>query len=250
MCEPCGKEFIRRGAYEAMLVRLEVHKPLPKFIIVAGHRLVEDAEHGERCFDCGRTGTETVFKFSMLHGCRARPESVDHLALTGDIVREAANARAEESARLWYAEAAYHLGMPVNDWRTVINHESTCATFTVGDDAYRLRYGLAGHRITAEKLPNRGMGEPEVINGEGRKNHKQVVFRFHYLVSKYETDYFATYTPGREDVILYAPEGQIVAVLRLAGLTRPEEPLAEVTDAVCDACGPIYSLTFQDRIYQ
>ncbi|MFD4949559.1 hypothetical protein ACFWNT_45535 [Streptomyces sp. NPDC058409] len=62
--------------------------------------------------------------------------------------------------------------------------------------------------------------------------------------------YFATYTPGREDVILHAPEGQVCAVLRLTGLTRPGDPLTEVTDAVCDTFGAVADITFEAHIYE
>lgn len=251
VCKPCGQEFVRRDTYPAELVRLHEYTPLPKFLIIEGHRLVDDAEHGARCYDCGRTDSEAAFRLSMLHGCRARPESVDHLRLSGDIVWQDSNTRAEESARLWFDEAAYTLGMPVGDWHTVFNHPSTCATFTVGDDSYRVVFGLAGHRITAEKLENRGKPAPELINPEEQDRYKQVVFRFHHLVNKYESTYFATYTPGRQDVILYAPEGAICAVLRFPDLegTR-ERRLRVVTDAVCDTFGPISDITFRQRIYQ
>lgn len=53
-----------------------------------------------------------------------------------------------------------------------------------------------------------------------------------------------------QDIILHAAEGQIRAVLRLTGLTRPGDPLAEVADAVCDTFGAVADITFQTRIYE
>lgn len=56
--------------------------------------------------------------------------------------------------------------------------------------------------------------------------------------------------PGPEGFILLAAERQIRAVPRLTGLPRPDDPLAEVTDAVCDAFGAIADMTFRTRIYE
>ncbi|WNI17679.1 hypothetical protein [Actinacidiphila sp. ITFR-21] len=252
VCKPCGESFVRRPALKARLVPLHVHEPAQKFLIIEGHRLVEDSEHGQRCHDCGRTGSIEQFKLSLLHGCPARPESVDHLALTGDITRAERNQRASESARLWYHEAAYVLGMGIEDWRVVHNHPVTAAHFTFRDREYRLKFDLAGYRMFAEKLENRGRPAPERINPEHREDYTQVVFHFHDLINKYESTYFATYTPGREDVILHAPEGAISAVLRieLDGTGTREWRLGVVTDAVCDTFGSIADLTFQTRIYE
>lgn len=252
VCKPCGESYVRRPALKARLVPLHIHNPTPAFKnIVEGHRLIDHPEHESQCYDCERTDSENVFKFSMLHGCPARPESIDHLALTRDAVMLDANGRAEESARLWFQEAAYDLGMGIGDWRPVLNHPSTCATFTFRDREYRVLFDLPGYRIAAQKLENRGKPEPETINPEHREDYKQVVFHFYDLISRYETLYFATWTPGREDVILHAPEGQISAVLRITGLNFPESThLAQVTEAVCDAFGAVADLTFQTRIYE
>ena len=252
VCKPCGESYTRRPALAARIVPLHVHEPNPQFLIIEGHRLIKDPEHGERCYDCGRTGTEAEFKVSLLHGCPARPESVDHLALTGDSIWAEKNQRATESARLWYHEAAYVLGMGIEDWRVVHNHPITAAHFTFRDREYRLKFDLAGYRICAEKLENRGRPAPDMLNTQYRENYKQVVFHFHDLLNKYESTYFATYTPGREDVILYAPEGSISAVLRveLDGTGTREWRLGVVTDAVCDTFGAIADLTFQTRIYE
>jgi hypothetical protein len=251
VCEPCGQAYTRRPALKARIVPLHVHEPLPEFLIIEGHRLVDHPEHGMRCYDCGRTDTETAFRLSMLHGCPGRPESVDHLALTGDACKLDRKGRAEESARLWFQEAAFDLGMGIGDWRPVLNHPVTAAHFTFRDREYRLKFDLAGYRMFAEKLENRGRPNPETINPEYRESYKQVAFHFHRLVTDSGSMYFATYTPGRDDVILYAPEGAISAVLRFPGLEgTSERRLGIVTDAVCDTFGAIADIGFQDRIYE
>ncbi|MFJ3270942.1 hypothetical protein [Streptomyces sp. NPDC086776] len=252
VCKPCGDGFVSRPRLKGRIVPLHIHNPVPEFVdIIEGHRLVEDPVLGTSCHDCLRPGTVTEFKFSMLHGCVARPESLDHLALTGDATMRDANGRAEESARLWFKEAAYDLGMTIEDWRPVLNHPVTCATFTFRDREYRVKYDRGGYRIFAEKLENRGRPAPARINPEHFDNYKQVVFHFYGLINKYESTCFATYTPGREDVILYHPEGLIRAVLRITGLNFPESThLAQVTEAVCDAFGAVADLTFQTRIYE
>ncbi|WP_406362373.1 hypothetical protein [Streptomyces sp. NBC_01579] len=252
VCRPCGNGFVSRPRLKGRIVPLHVHNPVPEFVdIIEGHRLVDHLPDSVVCHDCGRTEKSTnTFRFSMLHGCVARPESVDHLALTGDATRLDANGRAKESARLWFQEAALDLGMTIGDWRPVLNDPVTCATFTFRDREYRVKYDRGGYRIFAEKLENRGRPEPERISPEYADTYKQVVFHFHGMVNKYESTYFATYTPGRQDVILHAPEGQISAVLRITGLNFPESThLAQVTDAVCDAFGAVADLTFQTRVY-
>lgn len=241
VCEPCGRSYERRPAYKARIVPLYIHDPLPAFTdVVEGHRLVDHPF--ERCHDCLLPGGITQFRFSMLHGCPARPESIDHLALTREAVMRDANGRAAESARLWFEEAAYTQNMAIEDWRPVLNHRSTCAYFTFRDLRYRVKYDLPGYRIAAEKLKNRGLPPPVTLNPEHRQNYKAVAFRFYDLVSRY-----ATYTPGREDISLHAPEGQISSVLRLNGLNLPESThLAQATDAVCDAFGAIAQVTFYE----
>ncbi|GHB91645.1 hypothetical protein GCM10010306_103570 [Streptomyces umbrinus] len=70
-------------------------------------------------------------------------------------------------------------------------------------------------------------------------------------MNKYENTYFAAYIPGREDVILYAPEGAISAVLHVPDPDGTREwCLGMVTDAVCDTFGSIADRTFQTRIYE
>ncbi|WP_030894329.1 hypothetical protein [Streptomyces sp. NRRL F-5053] len=252
VCKPCGESFERRQKFRAHMVPLHIHTRTPAIKnIVQGHRLIDHPEHESQCYDCGRTDSDTVFKFSMLHGCPARPESLDHLALTGDACRLDRNARAEQSARMWFHEAAHVLGMGIGDWRPVHNHPVTAAYFTFRDREYRLKFDLAGYRMFAEKLENRGRPEPEIINPEHRETYKQVVFHFYNLITESGSVYFATYTPGREDVILYAPEGQISAVLRFPDLDGTREGrLAEVEDAVVDTFGAISDLLFQTRIYE
>ncbi|MFE7114928.1 hypothetical protein ACFU99_05820 [Streptomyces sp. NPDC057654] len=253
VCKPCGESYTRRPGLTSRLVPLHIHTPTPAFKnIVNGHRLIDHPEHESQCYDCGRTDSETVFKFTMLHGCPARPESLDHLALTGDACRLDRSGRAKESARIWFHEAVYDRGMGIEDWRVVHNHPVTAARFTFRDREYRLKFDFAGYRMFAEKLENRGRPEPEIINPEHRENYQQVVFHFHNLINKYESKYFATYTPGREDVILHTPEGAICAVLRveLDGTDTREWRLGIVTDAVCDTFGAIADLTFQTRVYE
>lgn len=250
VCEPCGRAYEQRPALKARIVPLHIYTPTPELNDIAGgHRLVDHPFHEAACHDCLRLGSVEYFRQGRdkgLHGCTARPESIDHLALTGAAVIRDRNGRAEESARLWFHEAAIVRGMDIGSWRPVLNHTSTCAHFTFRDRKYWLKYDLAGYGMVAEKLENRGQPAPKKINTAHADNYNQVAFHFYDLVNKYEAPYFATYTPGREDVILYAPEGQISAVLRLTGLTRPGDPLAEVTDAVCDVFGAITDLTFQN----
>lgn len=153
---------------------------------------------------------------------------------------------------MWFHETTHVFGMPIGDWRPVADHPTTAAYFTFGDREYRLKYDLAGYGMAAEKLENRGKPAPEVINPEFRETYQQVVFRFHDLVSKYETTFFATWTPDREDVPLYAPEGQIAAVLRveLDGTGTREWRLGVVTDALCDAFGSVAQIKYQDWVYE
>ncbi|MBL1115371.1 hypothetical protein JK364_23660 [Streptomyces sp. 110] len=234
------------------MVPLHVHMPENVFIeIVEGHRLVKDPEHEARCFDCGTTGSPTWFRFQT-NGCSGRPESIDHLALSRETNRMDQWGRAKESASLWHDYATYDIGLPFGDWRPVQNDINTCATFTFRDREYRLRYDLPGYRIVAEKLPNRGRPEPEIINPELDASYKQVVFNFHGRMTDSGFEQFATWTPShanvtdRELVILYTPEGRVSEVLRVPGL----RPWAETTGAICDAFGPISRVKFQTRVYE
>lgn len=156
----------------------------------------------------------------------------------------------DELASLWWKYTTHELGMGIGDWRPIKNHSHFAATFTFRDREYALRHSQNGTYVWAEKLENRGQPRPDEVNTQYRETYKQAVFHFHRLVTDSGSMYFATYTPDREDVILYASEGQVSAVLRLTGLTRPGDPLAEVTDAVCDAFGAIADITFQNRIYE
>lgn len=106
-----------------------------------------------------------------------------------------------------------------------------------------------GYGISAQKLYNRGRPRPLIIGAEYRDCFKQVVFKFCNRIKRYEASYFATFTPGRDDVVLYPSEGQVSQVLRLTELAYPGGPLDEVTDAVADAFGAIATITFQTRVY-
>ncbi|MFK0154098.1 hypothetical protein ACIQVK_18755 [Streptomyces sp. NPDC090493] len=222
---------------------------MPPVLIVKGHRLVENSEHGERCHDCGRTGSAEQFKLSKLHGCPARPESVNSRELPQADV--SSGTTGDELASRWWKYVTHDVGMGIGDWRPIKDDRLTVATFTFGDREYALLHSPSVPYVWAKKLENRGRPEPKTISPGHRGNYKQVVFRFCHLVTKYENTYFCTYTPGREDVILYAPEGQIVAVLRveLDGTGTGERRLGVVTDAVCDAFGAIADLTYQTRMY-
>ncbi|MGW3273608.1 hypothetical protein ACWDFH_19360 [Streptomyces kronopolitis] len=251
MCKPCGESYVRRPVLQARMVPLHVHTPTPPVLIIEGHRLVDDPEHGSQCYDCGATGTEAAFRCSMLCGCPARPESINHLFLDRYAARLDANGRAEASAGMWFDYAVHYIGLFIGDWRVVLDDPTTCATFTFRDREYRVVYDLTGYGISCQKLENRGRPAPEIINPEHQHGYKQVAFHFHRLVTDSGAMCFATYTPGREDVILYAPEGAISAVLRFPELdgTR-ERRLAVVTDAVCDTFGAIADITLQTRIYE
>ncbi|MEU7156000.1 hypothetical protein AB0A98_06085 [Streptomyces chrestomyceticus] len=249
VCKPCGESYTRRPALRARIVPLRMHMPESAFIeIIEGHRLVKDPEHEARCFDCGTTGSPTWFRFQT-NGCSGRPESIEVLYHSRDMRDAELHERAAESARLWWDYAVDYLHTHVEDWRVVTGDPHYSAYFTFRDREYGVRHDLPDFRFGAEKLPNRGRPAPARINLAWMCSYKQAVFHFYGLVNRYENRYFATYTPGREDVILHAPEGQTAEVLRLAGLPHSGDPLAEVTDAVCDAFGAIADITFQQRIY-
>ncbi|MCX5103479.1 hypothetical protein [Streptomyces sp. NBC_00439] len=248
VCKPCGEGLASKPRLRGHLVPLTVVEPLPKFLITGGHRLVEAANGEEKCWDCLKTARPTSFRVGT-SGCPGRPESLQlsidqHKAARGEAPERAAASRA------LYRKFADRVRMPVGDWRPVDDDPKYCVFFTLNDREYGVKYGLAGHRLLSEKLPNRGYSEPGLVNPEHADNYKQVVFHFHNMANRYGSTYFATYTPGREDVILYAPEGQISAVLRLTGLTCPGDPLATVTESVCDTFGAVADITFKTHNYE
>lgn len=65
-----------------------------------------------------------------------------------------------------------------------------------------------------------GAARPDQINTQYETTYKQVVFHIHGLENKYENTYFITWTPGHQDVILHAAEGQISR----AAPDRPDTP--------------------------
>ncbi|MEU3979694.1 hypothetical protein AB0F77_06200 [Streptomyces sp. NPDC026672] len=251
VCEPCGDAYKRRPFYKARIVPLHIFSPVPAFKdIVKGHRLVDHPEHESQCHDCGRTGSVEQFKLSKLHGCPARPESVNSRELPqADVSSDASR---NELAARWWKYVTHEVGMGIGDWRKITDDRLAVASFTFRDREYVLLHSPSMPYVWAEKLENRGRPWPDEINPEYRVNYKQVVFHFHDLLNRYENTYFATYTPGREDVVLHAPEGAIIAVLRveLDGTGTREWRLRVVTDAVCDTFGAIADLTFQTRIYE
>ncbi|MGW0881277.1 hypothetical protein [Streptomyces sp. NPDC002671] len=252
VCEPCGKAYMRRPALKARIVPLRIYNPTPEFKDIAGgHRLVDHPYHEAACHDCMLLGSVEYFRQGRdkrLHGCRARPESVNSRELPQASIGP--DTTLDELANLWWTYTTHQVGMGMGDWRPITDHPDFAATFTFRDREYGLRYSPNIVYVWAEKLENRGRPEPKTINPEYRENYKQVVFHFHDVVNKYGSRYFAAYTPGREDVILHAPEGAISAVLRFTELdgTRHRR-LAVVTDAVCDTFGAIADLTFKDRLY-
>lgn len=252
VCKPCGESFVRRPALKARLVPLHVHMPESVFIeIVEGHRLVKDPEHEARCFDCGTTGRVNWFRFQT-NGCPGRPESIEVLRHSRDMLDAELHERAAESARLWWDYAVDYLHTHVGDWRVVTDDPNYCAYFTFRDREYGVRHDLPAGRFGAEKLPNRGRPKPDIVNPELDGSYKQAVFHFHNRVTESGSTYFATWTPShanvtdRELIILFAPEGQIVEVLRVPGLRGWDE----TTGAICDAFGPISYVVLQTRIYK
>ncbi|MFJ4686526.1 hypothetical protein [Streptomyces sp. NPDC088789] len=250
-CKPCGESYVRRPALKARLVPLHVHMTDNMFIeTVEGHRLLKDDEHEARCFDCGTTGTVNWFKFQT-NGCPGRPESIEVLRHSRDMVYAEPDERAVESARLWWDYAVDYLHTFVGDWRVVTDDPRYAAYFTFRDREYGVRHDLPDGRFGAEKLPNRGRPKPEVINPE-LDPYNQVVFNFHGRMTDSGSMDFATWTPGhlnigdRELIILYTPEGAIREVLRVPGCRS----WAETTGAICDAFGPILTVKLQTRIYE
>ncbi|MEU7146987.1 hypothetical protein AB0B15_02945 [Streptomyces sp. NPDC045456] len=252
VCKPCGESYTRRPALKARIVPLHVYVPTPEFTEIAGgHRLIDHPFHEAACHDCLLLGSIEYFRQGRdkgLHGCRFRPESVNSRTMPRAGIGP--DTTLDELASRWRKYVTYDIGMAIGDWHPLRDNPHFAATFTSRDREYGLRHSQGGTYVWAEKLENRGRPAPERINPQDAETFTQAVFHFYDLVNRYEATYFATYTPGREDVILHAPEGSVSAVLRLTGLTRPGNPLAEVTDAVCDAFGAIADITFQTRIYE
>ncbi|AZM47855.1 hypothetical protein DMB38_20520 [Streptomyces sp. WAC 06738] len=250
VCKPCGESYVRRPSLKARIVPLHVHMPESVFTeIVEGHRLVKDAEREARCFDCGTTGRVNWFRFQT-NGCPGRPESIEVLRFSRDMVHAELHKRATASATEWREYAVDFIHTHIEDWRVVTDDDKYSAYFTFRDREYGLRHDLPGGRFGAEKLPNRGRPKPEIINPE--LDYKQAVFYFHGRMTESGSEFFATWTPShanvtdRELIILYTPEGQISEVLRVPGLRGWDE----TTGAICDAFGPISRVKLQTRIYE
>ncbi|MFF8283287.1 hypothetical protein ACF06W_11260 [Streptomyces albus] len=249
VCKPCGESFTRRPALKARLVPLHVRIPGGAVIdVIEGHRLVTDPEHEVRCLDCGTTGSRTSFRFRT-NGCSGRPESITVLRYSREFLRSGLD-RSVKSAQMWWDYAVGYLRMQVEDWRVVTDHAEYSAYFTFRDREYAVKHNLLDFRFGAVKLPNRGWPEP-LTSGPDR-DYRQAVFYFHNRVTDSGSKYFATWTPGyvnvadRELIKLYTPESQISEVLYAPGLRS----WAEMTDAVCDAFGPISDITLQTRIFE
>ncbi|PNE43390.1 hypothetical protein [Streptomyces noursei] len=250
VCKPCGESYAQRPGVKARMVPLHIHTPESLFIeTVEGHRLVEDAQHEARCFDCGTGNRVNWFRFQT-NGCPQRPESIEVLRHSRDMLDSELDVRAAEAARLWWDYAVDYLHTHIGDWRVVTDHPHYCAYFTFRDREYGVRHDLPAGRFGAEKLPNRGRGEPVIRNPELDASYKQAVFYFHTRITESGSRYFATYTPGhadvtdREYVILYTPGGQISEALRIPGL----RPWIEISGAICDAFGPISDVILQTRV--
>ncbi|MEV6309927.1 hypothetical protein AB0M10_15180 [Streptomyces sp. NPDC051840] len=251
VCKPCGDGFVSRPRLKGRIVPLHVHATPGTFSdTIEGHRLVQDPEHEARCHDCGTTGSPNWFKLQT-NGCPGRPESIEVLRHSREMLDAEPQERAAEAARLWRDYAVDYLRMWVEDWRVVADDPSYCAFFTFRDREYGVRHDLAAGRFGAEKRPNRGRPAPQLIN-PGLDTYSQAVFHFHDRVTDSGSEWFATWTPGRaapadrELVILYTPEGQIAEILRVPGLW----PVEEIKGAICDTFGSISSIQFQTRIYQ
>lgn len=252
VCMPCGESYTRRPALKARLVPLHVAMFEGAFIeIVEGHRLLKDAAHEARCFDCGTTGRVNWFKFQT-NGCPGRPESIEVLRFSREMAHAELNERAIASATEWREYAVDFIHTHIEDWRVVIGDDRYSAYFTFGDREYGVRHDLPGGRFGAEKLPNRGRPKPEIVNPELDGSYKQAVFHFHNRVTDSGSAYFATWTPSYADVTarelipLYTPEGQIVEILRVPGVRSWDE----TAEAICDAFGPISYVVLQTRIYE
>lgn len=252
VCKPCGESYVRRPALRARIVPLHVHRPTPLFKDIAGgHRLIDHPFHEAACHDCMRLGSVEYFRQGRdkgLHGCRFRPESVTSRELPAT---NEPSTTLNALASRWWKYVTHEIGMGIGDWHPMKDNADFAATFTFRDREYGLRHTLNGTYVWAEKLENRGRPLPENISPELQDSYRQVVFRFYDLINKYENTYFATYTPGREDVVLYTPEGAIRAVLRFPDLEGTRDRcLAVVKDAVCDTFGAIAEIQYQTRIYQ
>ncbi|MFI6697162.1 hypothetical protein ACIBLA_36545 [Streptomyces sp. NPDC050433] len=209
VCKPCGESYVRRPALRARIVPLHVHRTTPLFKgIAGGHRLIDHPFHEAACHDCLLLGSVEHFRqgrIKGLHGCRFRPESVTSRDLP---VTNQPFTTLDELASRWLKYVTHEIGMGIGDWHPIKDNSDFAATFTFRDREYGLQHTLSGTYVWAEKRENRGQPMPEIISPELQDSYKQVVFRFYDLINKYESTYFATYTPGREDVILYTPEGR------------------------------------------
>ncbi|MFB7917039.1 hypothetical protein [Streptomyces sp. NPDC056061] len=250
VCEPCGRAYERRPALKARVVPLHVYMPESAFIeIVEGHRLIKDPEHESRCFDCGKAGTPTWFRFQT-NGCPGRPESITVLRYSREFLQSGLG-RAEKAAQLWWDYAVGYLHTHIGDWRAVTDDPHYAAYFTFRDREYGVRHDLLGGRFGAEKLPNRGRPEPEIIDPY-LDPYNQAVFYFHGRVTDSGAAYSAHWTPGhaniadRELIILYTPGGSIREILRVPGVRG----WAETVGAICDAFGPISHIKLQTRIFE
>ncbi|MGW1261259.1 hypothetical protein ACWD7Y_04760 [Streptomyces drozdowiczii] len=250
VCKPCGESYVRRPALQARLVPLHTFTPPSAFIdTVEGHRLVADKEHEARCFDCGTTGDVNWFRFQT-NGCPGRPESIEVLYHSKDMLCAELHERAAASAAEWWDYAVNFIGAHVGDWRLVTDDEKYSAFFTFRDREYGLRHDLPGGRFGAEPLPNRGRPKPEVVDGDLRDWNQAAIY-FHDRATDSGSEYFATWTPGhakpsdRELIILYTPEGQIHEVLYVPGLWGWDMTIG----AICDAFGPLRTILLRTRIY-
>ncbi|MEV7902100.1 hypothetical protein [Streptomyces anulatus] len=255
VCQPCGQGFARRPRLKGRIVPLHVHMPRNALRVIEGHRLIEDAEHEARCFDCGLKGSPNWFRFQT-NGCSGRPESITVLHYSREFL-DSGRDMVAESARLWWDYAVDYLHMQVEDWRLVDGHAEFSAYFTFRDREYGVKYNLLDRRFGAVKLSNRGFPEPALHDVDDVEPYNQAVFYFHNRTTDSGSMYFATWTPGhpdpaaRELVILYHPEGQISQILRMpAPEAMGDTAQIDTTHAICDVFGPISDIKFQTRIYE
>ncbi|MFD4949179.1 hypothetical protein ACFWNT_43510 [Streptomyces sp. NPDC058409] len=183
LCKPCGEGLASGPRLRGHLVPLTVVEPLPKFPITGGHRLVEAANGEEKCWDCLKTARPASFRVGT-SGCPGRPESL-HLSIDQHKTARGEAPERAAASRALYRQFADRVRMPIGDWRPVDDDPKYCVFFTFNDREYGVKYGLAGHRLLAEKLPNRGYPEPGLVNPEHADNYKQLVFHFHNMVNRY-----------------------------------------------------------------
>ncbi|MDT0307233.1 hypothetical protein RM780_09685 [Streptomyces sp. DSM 44917] len=249
VCEPCGTRRARAPGARTRLVPLAVIEPPPGFIPSHGHRLIRAPRRGEpaamRCLDCQATAPHAAFCTGW-EGCPGRPESLNYLsiALLPGVEEMDASSRAQAMAG-HYRTVAGRIGLPLEDWQTVLNDPAYCAFFTFRDRAYGLRYGVGWHGCAAEPLPNGGAPAPGYLDAQFAETFRQVVFGFRDLDTG--SGFFACHQPGEPDIVRYTPEGRIEAVLRLAdGRPRTVE---EITEAVAATWGPVATVRYSTRVY-